>query len=219
VKTLIRKALFGRLGLRGVSGVTGRFFILKSKKGYQSGFTSNTFMFQLFKLKLTLAIIGAFCVFIPVTLAADKSDDFKSESWEIKYREKILEMVNKERKSNDFGELMENKELEKAAEMKAEDMAKGGYFSHVTPDGKDPWHWLEINGIKYSAAGENLAAKFKNPAKVVPAWMESPTHKKNVLNSEYTQTGIGIAKGEYEGKEVIFVVELYLKPAKKVASN
>jgi uncharacterized protein YkwD len=61
-------------------------------------------------------------------------------------------------------------------------------------------------------AGENLAIKFKNPAGIVPAWMNSPKHKKNMLNAAYTQTGVGIATGQYEGQEVIFVVEFYVKP-------
>lgn len=135
-----------------------------------------------------------------------------SENLQGKYQSKILAMANKERTKKSQPALISDPLLQKAAQMKAEDMAKRGYFSHNTPDGKDPWHWLKINGVSYSAAGENLAMNFTNASDVVPAWMDSPKHKENIMNENYLLTGIGVAKGKFKGKDTIFIAEFYSKP-------
>ncbi len=73
----------------------------------------------------------------------------------------VLESItNDERTLNNVPPLSTNKLLEKAAQLKAEDMANRGYFAHNSPDGKTPWYWLEQVGYKYTHAGENLAVNF-----------------------------------------------------------
>lgn len=175
---------------------------------------SAIFMFKGLKLQLFLALILSSILLSTGTLADSSGVVLASESWQRKYVAKVLVMANKERARKNQQILVQDPLLQKAAQMKAEDMAKRGYFSHNTPDGKDPWYWLKINGVNYAAAGENLAMNFENASDVVPAWMDSPAHKENILNDKYLLTGIGVAKGKYKGKDTIFVAGFYSKPSK-----
>ena len=126
----------------------------------------------------------------------------------------VLESItNDERTLNNVPPLSTNKLLEKAAQLKAEDMANRGYFAHNSPDGKTPWYWLEQVGYKYTHAGENLAVNFFESEDVSEAWMNSPSHRANIVKKDYTGIGIGVAKGTYQGKHTIFVAQFFGTPA------
>ena len=71
-------------------------------------------------------------------------------------------------------------------------MAARGYWSHDTPDGQTPWSFMIAAGYDYQTAGENLAYGFDTSADVMTAWMNSPDHRANILNSTYHDIGIGI---------------------------
>lgn len=118
----------------------------------------------------------------------------------------IIEEINPVRTSYGFLELKPNEKLIKAAQLKAEDMLAKDYFSHQGPEGEAPWVWLERVGYQYAAAGENLAIDFDNPAVLKNAWLASSSHAKNILNSYFTDIGIGIARGELNGGETTVVV-------------
>lgn len=124
----------------------------------------------------------------------------------------LVSLTNADRSKNGVGELTENALLAKAAKLKAEDMAAKGYFAHVTPDGKEPWHWLELAGYQYEYAGENLAVDFEDSKDVEEAWMDSPTHRANIVKGAYTEVGIATAQGTYKGEEVTFVVQFFGSP-------
>ncbi len=124
----------------------------------------------------------------------------------------VVEATNQERLALGLTELKNNDLLKKAAQAKAEDMAKKGYFAHVTPDGKSPWYWMDQVGYKYKSAGENLAVNFDYSRDVVNAWMNSPTHKANVVKAKYQEIGIGIAEGFYQGRPTVFVVQMFGTP-------
>lgn len=125
------------------------------------------------------------------------------------------DLTNEERKSEHLLALNTNPILNKAAEMKALDMAEKGYFAHTSPEGKTPWYWLEQVGYKYQYAGENLAINFTDSKDVTDAWMNSPTHKANIVKDKYTEVGTGIATGLYEGRETVFVAQVYANPKVK----
>jgi len=91
-------------------------------------------------------------------------------------------------------------------------MASKGYFAHYSPSGLSPWYWFTKAGYSYKKAGENLAVNFKDSDDVVRAWMNSPTHKANIVKEGYTEIGIGIAEGVYQGKKATFVVQLFAAP-------
>ena len=117
--------------------------------------------------------------------------------------------TNDERQSQNLAILTVSPILNQAAEMKATDMATKGYFAHTSPEGKTPWYWLEKAGYNYQYAGENLAINFSDSKDVANAWMASPTHKANIVKGNYKEIGTGVASGIYEGKQTIFVAQVY----------
>jgi hypothetical protein len=121
----------------------------------------------------------------------------------------LSQLTNEEREAKNLNILTISPILNEAAKMKAEDMARQGYFAHISPDGKTPWYWIEKVGYDYQYAGENLAINFSDSKDVTNAWMESPTHKENIVKENYTEIGTGIAEGIYKGKNAIFVVQVY----------
>lgn len=125
----------------------------------------------------------------------------------------VTDLTNTERRSYSAPTLVRNTLLDEAARLKAEHMAAEGYFSHYSPGGISPWFWFERVGYTYAHAGENLAVHFFDSTAVVEAWMKSPTHKANIVNDKYTEIGIGVAKGRYEGFDTVFVVQLFGTPA------
>jgi len=121
-------------------------------------------------------------------------------------------LTNQDRAENNVALLAQNALLDKAAQLKAEDMARRGYFSHTTPEGKTPWYFLDQVGYKYSAAGENLAVNFFESKDVADAWMSSPPHRANIIRKDFTEIGIGVASGIYRGRNTVFVVQFFGRP-------
>jgi len=125
----------------------------------------------------------------------------------------LVDLANGDRVSNSLSALKVNPVLVAAAQAKANDMAAKGYFAHVSPEGIDPWHWFKEAGYTFSHAGENLAVDFSDSSDVEKAWMNSPSHRENILDAKYTEIGIASAVGVYEGHETIFVVQEFGLPA------
>lgn len=131
----------------------------------------------------------------------------------------LVDLANDDRERAAIPELVVNPKLAAAAQLKANDMAQKGYFAHQTPDGYDSWHWFELVGYDYSHAGENLAVDFSESTDVEKAWMQSPTHRDNILNSKYTEIGIATAKGIYKGRETTFAVQMFGRPSAAEAAE
>ncbi|MCA9360439.1 hypothetical protein H6785_03625 [Candidatus Nomurabacteria bacterium] len=125
----------------------------------------------------------------------------------------VVELTNEERTDNLAQPLQRNVTLDAAAKMKAQHMAKNQYFAHFSPDGVSPWYWFDEAGYVYAHAGENLAIHFTDSSEVVEAWMNSPTHRQNIVNGLYTEIGVGTAKGKFEGYDTVYVVQLFGTPA------
>jgi len=119
----------------------------------------------------------------------------------------LVDLANANRSSYDLPSLTINPLLEQAARLKAEDMAAKSYFAHYSPEGVSPWHWFGEAGYTFVYAGENLAIHFDDSTAVNEAWMNSPGHRANILNSHFTEIGIATARGMYEGQETTFVVQ------------
>ncbi len=121
--------------------------------------------------------------------------------------EKVIELTNAERAKQGLGPVKENEALDKAAEMKAQNMFQENYWAHFAPSGKTPWDFILGAGYKFTYAGENLAKNFYNSPDVVTAWMNSPTHRENLLNSKYKDIGVAVVKGTLNGQETTLVVQ------------
>lgn len=108
----------------------------------------------------------------------------------------IASAVNKARSQRNISTLAYNLRLAAAADFKAHDMIARSYFSHTDPDGKYIWDKIAEEGYKpYTVLGENLAVDFFSTEGLMAAWIESPTHRANILNVDYKDQGIGVADG------------------------
>jgi len=121
----------------------------------------------------------------------------------------LVELTNIRRDDEDLRELRVSPLLTEAAQKKANDMASKGYFAHTSPEGVTPWYWFDFVDYNYRYAGENLAVNFTEAEQVDKAWMESPTHRDNIVNEKFEEIGIATAEGEYKEREAIFVVQLF----------
>ena len=130
----------------------------------------------------------------------------------------LNELTNEKRVVGNLSELKTSEVLTKAAKLKAEDMASKSYFAHTSPEGLTPWYWLGTAGYSYAYAGENLAVNFIDSKDVTDAWMNSPSHRANILKQDYTEIGTGVATGIYKGREAIFVVQYYAAPKSALGS-
>jgi hypothetical protein len=124
----------------------------------------------------------------------------------------LVDLTNSDRASAGLNTLTINNKLIDAAKMKADDMSEKGYFAHVSPEGHSPWYWVEKAGYNYIYAGENLAVNFYQSEDVEDAWMNSPTHRANIVNRHYTEIGIATAEGYYKGNKTMFVVQTFASP-------
>lgn len=122
------------------------------------------------------------------------TNDPKASSFE----SEVVRLVNIERKREGLGELKHNWQLSRVARYKSEDMRDRGYFSHTSPTYGSPFQMIKNFGISYRTAGENIAKGQQTPEAVVKAWMNSPGHRKNILNPSFTEIGVGYTEqGNY----------------------
>ena len=119
------------------------------------------------------------------------------DSYAKEFEAEVVRLVNIERKKAGLSELKHNWELSRVARYKSEDMRDKGYFSHTSPTYGSPFQMMKSFGISYRTAGENIAKGQTTPAAVVKGWMNSPGHRANILNSSFTEIGVGYASGNY----------------------
>jgi len=114
------------------------------------------------------------------------------------YESEVVRLVNAERTKRGLSPLAHNWQVSRVARYKSEDMQKNRYFSHTSPTYGSPFQMLKSFGITYRTAGENIAKGQSTPAAVVNAWMNSSGHRANILNSSFTEIGVGyVANGNY----------------------
>ena len=124
----------------------------------------------------------------------------------------LIQLANFERESLGYQPLAENQILDRAAYLKAKDMLDKDYFAHNSPEGTTPWFWFKESGYDYKYAGENLAIGFLESEEVNQAWLDSPSHRKNILNTNYSEIGLAVLSGEFQGKQTTVVVQLFGSP-------
>jgi uncharacterized protein YkwD len=129
-------------------------------------------------------------------------------------RQGTISETNLQRIYKGLPSLSENKKLNFAAEAKAKDIFTKQYFDHISPSGKGPSNLVEEAGYDFIAVGENLAlGNFENDRDLVNAWMESPGHRANILSNKYSEIGIAVVKGTFEGKIAWVAVQEFALPA------
>jgi hypothetical protein len=137
-----------------------------------------------------------------------------------RYRGGVLaDGTNAARVQNGLPSLQVSPLLERVAQEKVNDMVANNYFAHTSPAGVTPWHWFETVGYSFTYAGENLAVDFSDSQDVTNAWLNSPEHRANILDTNFTQVGIAIATGTFEGQQAVFVAEEFGAPSPVAAAE
>lgn len=114
------------------------------------------------------------------------------------YETEVVRLVNQRRAEHGLKPLTQDWQLSRVARYKSQDMKDLGYFSHTSPTYGSPFQMMKSFGISYRTAGENIAKGYASPEAVVNAWMNSPGHRANILNSTYTHIGVGfVSSGNY----------------------
>ncbi len=131
--------------------------------------------------------------------------------------ERIVELTNNKRIDTGLQPLKLNEKLSQGAQLKAGDMFAFDYWAHQSPSGREPWEFFQEAGYEYRVAGENLARDFMNSNEVVEAWMNSPTHKENILNPKYQEIGVAVVNGTLGGIQTTLVVQFFGTPSEAVA--
>ncbi|MFJ8234113.1 CAP domain-containing protein [Ureibacillus sp. NPDC094379] len=120
------------------------------------------------------------------------------------FEQQVVDLTNAERTKAGLKPLEIYAPLMKVAEAKSADMAKNNYFSHTSPTYGSPFDQIKAAGISYKSAGENIAQGQRTPAEVVQAWMDSPGHRQNIMNANYTHIGVGyVENGNYWTQQFI----------------
>lgn len=128
----------------------------------------------------------------------------------------IYVLTNDARTANGIGKLQVSSKLEAAAQLKLADMFQNGYFAHISPIGINPWHWFDKANYNYKVAGENLAMSFMSSNDVMNAWLNSESHRKNLLLNDFQEIGIAVGSGIINGQQTVVVVQEFGTPRTQI---
>jgi uncharacterized YkwD family protein len=113
------------------------------------------------------------------------------------FASQVVTLVNQERTKAGLTPLAGDSPLSAMALDKAKDMYDNHYFDHTSPTYGSPFDMMNTYGIRYTYAGENIAMGQQTPQEVMTAWMNSPGHRQNILNPNYTKIGVSYYNGEW----------------------
>lgn len=123
--------------------------------------------------------------------------------------DEVVRLTNEQRVSQGLPPLRYSESLADAARRKAANMFAENYWAHNSPSGISPWHWFQEAGYQYTHAGENLAKDFGSTDRMIQAWMNSPTHRDNIVSSQYNEIGLAVVPGTLLGQDTVLVVQLF----------
>jgi len=121
----------------------------------------------------------------------------------------IINLVNQERTKQGIPKLTEDWQLSRVARIKSQDMIDNNYFSHTSPIYGSPFQMLNSFGIRYTAAGENIAYGQKTAQQVMNTWMASSGHRANILNRNYNKIGVGVARDPNNGQ--LYFTQIFIR--------
>lgn len=121
----------------------------------------------------------------------------------------VVEQTNDQRRAQGETALQVNSQLNQAALAKGNNMCQDQYWAHISPSGTTPWVFIKNSGYKYAVAGENLARDFFDTPSMVAAWMASPTHRANIVNTHYHDIGVAVVDCKLLGSDTTLVVQMF----------
>lgn len=186
------------------------YFIPQEKNNYRASILKNGFLFLLVGFYLINQSV--------IRLIGTVKPGVLGYSSEIT-AQKVLTQTNIQRQNNGLPPLQYNSVLSVSATNKANDMFTNNYWAHTSPTGTTPWDFFKAVDYHYSVAGENLARDFYDTESLMNGWMNSPTHKANIINSKYQEIGIGVVNGTLGGIKTTLVVQHFGAPIVGVATK
>lgn len=149
--------------------------------------------------------------------AVPQADYFQRETSDLRdmarVKQEMLARVNAARKRAGLDPVRGNARLDRAAQGHAEDMLARGFFAHESPAGTTVRERSTAAGYVWRTVGENIAFGQTSVSEVVETWLESPGHRKNILNRDFTELGIGLALGRgKDGKYQVYWVQNFGDP-------
>ncbi len=186
-----------------------KYFVPHTTNKYQPHLFRNTSLFAIFSICILLLgiSIGNFVFLQKTVLGVNIASNV------------LIDMANNARSQSKVSTLARNQKLDYAAGMKASDMVENKYFAHFSPDGTTPWYFIHESGYNFIYAGENLAINFYESLDVQNAWMNSPTHRENLLNKNFKEVGVATKEGMYNGASSIYIVQMFGTEAKPKLEN
>ncbi len=165
-----------------------------------------------FLLLLFLLLTGLFLISLDGG-NEDKAAVYENERNDTISVSEIIALSNAEREKRGLSAFHENQLLNRAAEMKLNDMISNQYFAHVSPSGEEVGSLADLVGYQFISVGENLAkGNFSDSQDLVKGWMESPGHRDNILHLGYREIGSAVKKAEYQGDRIWLAVQIFGLP-------
>ena len=149
----------------------------------------------------TILIVMLFNIFYAVYAFGEENPDIEKFTINVESsasEKLVLDLINEQRRQEGLPELKFDSRLMKLARLKTEDMLEENYISHNSDRYGKVFNMIEVNNIDYKIAGENIARNL-NEERAVNAWMNSISHKENILEEEYQYTGISVVKDKEYG--------------------
>lgn len=168
---------------------------------------SKTIIIKLEPVAIGLSLIAILCIILAsVSLYSEKagvvSDGLFHTNPAPKIDlDKLASLVNENRTTRQLNPLNRNSLLDKSAQAKCDDMVKKDYWSHNDPDGITPWQFFNDAGVEYRYAAENLAYGFNDAKSVDEGWINSESHKANILDGKLTNVGYAQCRYSSTSKE------------------
>jgi hypothetical protein len=160
---------------------------------------------------LVFVVLAGFALFNAIRFFPSLADKILGFATNIDVNQVLL-ATNEERARLGLAPLQINEKLNQAAMAKAQHMFSEQYWAHSSPDGIQPWAFIKNAGYVYKYAGENLARDFDGTEEMMSAWMNSPTHKENIVNANFTQIGLAVLNGTLNGFNTTLVVQMFAAP-------
>lgn len=146
---------------------------------------------------------------LPIEGASIKAPLLSSRSRIMPTRESIVKSTNEARQAHKLPPLRENALLDKIASARAKDMFEKQYFAHISPAGKQASDFAQEFGYQYKVLAENLTqGYFTTGKKMVDGWMQSPSHRQNIVSSDVKEIGAAIVKGKMNGMNTSIGVQI-----------
>ena len=117
----------------------------------------------------------------------------------------IFSAINRARAQQGLAPLTYNASLARAAQSHANDMVAKGYFSHTSQSGTTATQRVKSTGYATCLTAENNSKSYPSAAAAFEGWMNSTSHRKNILNKSIREVGVGHASGN-------MIVAVFAKP-------